>query len=228
MHQVRQLTGLSDAQFGALVSLRTLGLKLGSPQRPSGLDRARDASPARGSGGEAFGGDGAATQLAGAVGPLTEPDDCVVDLDEVRACVAEEGSDLLPLEGDGVALGVVLVVIGLRLAGLDDAVEVPGERLDLLAGADPLQRERGAGVVGFGGADQAETRRSIAAAVVMGPSHRPCVPARHAFTEEMAGWWVCQPLRAGTARAGVCALGGVHPASGPAPEGCDRTPSLKA
>ena len=50
--------------------------------------------------------------------------------------VAEEGGDLLALEGDGLPLGVVLVVVGHRLGGLDDAVEVPCQGLD--AGDGPL------------------------------------------------------------------------------------------
>ncbi len=62
--------------------------------------------------------------------------DGTVEVPEVGPRIAEEGGDLLALEGDGLPLGVVLVVVGHRLGGLDDAVEVPCQGLD--AGDRPL------------------------------------------------------------------------------------------
>ena len=73
---------------------------------------------------------------ARAVGAGCDPGDGTVEVPEVGLRVAEEGGDLLALEGDRLPLGVVLVVVGHRLRGLDDAVEVPSQGLD--AGDGPL------------------------------------------------------------------------------------------
>ena len=108
--------------------------------------RAGDARPRGRPGLQAGSGDGGAAPLADPVGTGCQPLEGGVDLGEVTPDLAHERRDLGPLEGDGGALGVVLVVGVAVEGGGDDSVEVvaePGKPTQCL---DPLRLEQGARV----------------------------------------------------------------------------------
>ena len=93
----------------------------------AGLRRgsAGDAGAGRGAGGEPSGGDRPPAPLALAVATLPEPACGFIQLGQVLAGLVEQGGQLGPLEGDGGAFGVMLVVSGDPGGRLDDAVELP-------------------------------------------------------------------------------------------------------
>ena len=72
--------------------------------------RAADATPRRGPSLQARFGYGAAAHLAVAVRPVIKSSNGAVDLDKVRASLADQRTDLRALEGDGRSLWVVLVI----------------------------------------------------------------------------------------------------------------------
>src|SRR4051794_31759356 len=92
---------------------------------------AADAGAGVGTGGEALCSDGSAARFARSVGAVGYTGERVVNVAEAQSSVAQQSSHLLALEGNRVALGVVLVVRRHPFRGLHNAVELPDQRLDL-------------------------------------------------------------------------------------------------
>jgi hypothetical protein len=107
-----------------------------SPHSASG--RAGIAGACRGAGVQAFGTNWLATPRAPSVAAVGQPDKPRVDLGQALAGQADKRRDVLPLEGDGCSLGVVLV-IGVGLAcRLDQIGELTFKHSQPLSGLSTL------------------------------------------------------------------------------------------
>jgi hypothetical protein len=102
----------------------------GSTSNTSGSDRP---------GGQARGADRLTAVLTCAVAAISEPDHRRVDLGEVLTGLAEQGRDMLTLERERGALGIVLV-IGASRTRLDDPRELSPKPVQPLEDSSPLRR----------------------------------------------------------------------------------------
>src|SRR6195952_24777 len=88
--------------------------------------------------GQSFLGDRLAGPITYAVAAIEESCDRLIDRYQVPFRPGQQRTDLRPFERDSRPLGIVFVVIGSQRGGLDDGVELAGERRDAVQRAGPL------------------------------------------------------------------------------------------
>lgn len=79
-----------------------------------------------------------AALLTYAVAAIEESCDRLIDRYQVPFRPGQQRTDLRPFERDSRPLGIVFVVIGSQRGGLDDGVELAGQRRDAVQRAGPL------------------------------------------------------------------------------------------